>query len=121
MTAENIELLGIPISEPDDTICLKVESALDYISAHTTLKIDKADINTITALPACAKLFIVKFTEIMSVGGGVASESLGGMSQSFDTTDKSTLLYSLLQSLLGEYMVSQLKAIPRVGRYKYGC
>jgi hypothetical protein len=121
MTAEDIKLTGIPIDASDSVTMLMIESAVEYIAANTSLDPDVNDIETIKALPSCAKMFIVKYNEIMSMEGGVTSESLGGMSQSFATTDKDTLLTDLLNTLLGAYMNSQFKAVPAQRRWYHGC
>ncbi len=109
MTAEELRDAGIPIDPEDELAMLKAESAIEYISNNTTLTADITDPATIKALPAQAKLFIVKYSALMEAETGVASESLGGMSQSFDTSNRNGLLFDLAESLLGPYMKSQMK------------
>ncbi len=120
MTAEDLKSCGIIIDGADETTVLTVESALEYVKANTNLEFELTDIASIAALPSCVKLFVVKYNEIMSKDSGVTSESLGGMSQSFETGDKNTLFYNLLCGLCGQYVVSQFKCAPRIGRYVYG-
>ena len=76
---------------------------------HTTLSIDTEDVESIKALPSCAKLFVVKFCEAFKPREGVASQSIEGMSQSFATTDKSTLIWQLANTLLGDHLRSGVR------------
>jgi hypothetical protein len=105
MTASDFVKAGIAI---DDTsvAALYAESALDWLGENTTLTIDKEKLSD---LPAGAKLFIMKYGEIMSADTTVASESLGGMSQSFKSESRYSLLQDLATELIGNYMVSQVK------------
>lgn len=121
MTAEEVKDCGIPIDDVSTSTMLIVESALEYVKANTNLKLDLTDTDSIKALPACVKLFVVKYNELISRETGVTSESIAGMSQSFETSDKNTLLYGLLNSLCGQYMTSQFERVPRIGRYVNGC
>lgn len=122
MTAEEIKDCGIPIDDMSASTMLTVESALEYVKANTNLKFDLTDIDSIKALPSCVKLFVVKYNELISRETGVTSESIAGMSQSFETGDKDTLLYSLLCSLCGQYTnASRFECAPRTGRYINGC
>lgn len=99
------------------TDALMVESAIEYITANTMLTVDVNDAESIKALPASAKLFIQKYSEVMSQDRSVTSESIAGMSQSFDTGSRETLLLDLLKSMLGGYMKSQMRFIPAVKRW----
>lgn len=109
MTAAELKEAGVPIEAEDALTVLKAESAIEYISNNTTLTADITDADTIKALPAQAKLFIVKYCALMNAETGVSSESLGGMSQSFDTSNRDGLLLDLASSLLGPYMKSQMR------------
>lgn len=121
MTAEEIKDCGIPLEMTDAATVLAVESALEYVKANTNLNFDLIDIDSIKTLPSCVKLFVVKYNELIRQETGVTSESIAGMSQSFETGDKNTLLYGLLNSLCGQYMTSQFECVPRIGRYINGC
>lgn len=121
MTAEEIKNCGIFIDDMSDLTILTVESALEYVKSNTNLEFDLTDIDSIKALPSCVKLFVVKYNELISRETGVTSESIADMSQSFETGDKNALLYSLLNSLCGQYVVSQFGCVPRIGRYINGC
>lgn len=99
MTASDFTNAGVPIDDTPTAI-LDAECALYWIKHNTTLTIDKENLSE---LPAGAKMFILKFNEIMNTNTTVSSESLGGMSQSFRTTSKSELIDDLASHLLGDY------------------
>lgn len=120
MTAEDIKNAGIPLINPDDTELLMAQSAIEYIKANTTLEVDADNLESIKALPASAKLFVVKYTELMRAESGISSESLGGMSQSFDTSGRDKQLFTLLNSLLGSYAKSQLRFKAASRRWENG-
>lgn len=72
---------NLPIDTSNAETSIMVETALDWVEEHTTLEIDRE-----AELPSNVKLFVIKFCDLMSQTAGVASESLGGMSQSFSTS-----------------------------------
>jgi hypothetical protein len=109
MNAEELIAAGIPLSGNDAMELLRAEAALDWMAESTTLQFDKADAKSLEALPACAKLFVVKFGETMRLRSGVTSQSIEGMSQSFDSgSSTDDLIMSLAKSLLGKYLKSQV-------------
>lgn len=103
MTTESLQALSIT-GELDETALLYVESALDWLQDNTTLKFDKNSVESLKALPAGAKLFIMQYRQITEADSTVASESINGLSQSFNTSDKSALIYNTAQQLLGKYL-----------------
>ena len=118
MTVDELKELGLPIAATD-TACLYVGSAIDWLIENTTLDIDKDNLqDSIKALPDGAKLFICRYMDVMETGGnGVASESIGGMSQSFTTESKTTLLWQLARGLIGAYLKSQIHSVPNVSKW----
>ena len=72
-------------------------AALEWLQTNTTLDFDPEKEET---LPAGAKLFIEKYADIMSLRPGIASESLGGASQSF-SGNASSLLWQYARDLIG--------------------
>lgn len=114
MTADIFVNAGIPIKD-NATALLYAESALDWLKENTTLEINQSDL---TNLPAGAKLFVTKYGEIMSKNAMVTSESIGPMSQSFNSSDKSGTIYDLAYSLLGQYMKSQVTFTAAQKRWK---
>lgn len=118
MTGAEFAAAGIPVPENDAIAALRAEAALDWMALNTTLKIDKADAESIKALPASAKLFVIKFGETMRLKGGVASQSIEGLSQSFDTNaSNGALIWSLAQSLLQGHLKSQVRVMPAKRRW----
>lgn len=117
MNADILISADIPISDGNAMDVLKAEAALDWMLANTTLSFSKEDAPSIAALPACAKLFVVKYSEAMSLREGVASQSIEGLSMSFNTADKSSVLWQLAESLLGGYLKSQVRVHPAKRRW----
>lgn len=119
MTVEELEALELPVDSSPET-ALYCDSAIDWLIENTILEIDKGNLQeTVKALPSGAKLFICKYFEIMSIGGtGVASESIGGMSQSFTNENKNVLLWQQAKDLIGiKYLKGQVKSIPNVSKW----
>lgn len=122
MTVEELQELGIPLPRYTAVDVLYVESALDWILSNTTLEFNKSNLESIKALPSGAKLFVVKFRELMTLPVGVTGESVDGLSQNFSDTLKKDKLLDLAYELLGEYMKPAISFVPAKERWKYrGC
>lgn len=118
ISAESMTAAGIPIAKNDAIAVLHAEAALDWMMENTTLQIDKADAASIAALPASAKLFVVKFSEAMKRRAGVTSQSIEGMSMSFDASeDASTSIWALAKTLLLGHLKSQVRVFPAKRRW----
>lgn len=117
MNAEHLTAAGIPISGNDPAAVLRAEAALDWIAEYTTLQFNKADAASIEALPACAKLFVQQYSDVIKRRVGVSSQSIEGLSQSFSTTDKGAELWQVANSLLGAYLKSQVRVTPAKRRW----
>ena len=117
MSIEELVSAGIPLKGGDDVTALEAEAALDWMTDNTTLVFDKGNVETISALPSCAKLFVVKFCEDINVKIGVASQSIEGLSMSFRDEDRTALLWQLASSLLGNYLKSQVRVFPARRRW----
>lgn len=118
MKVEDFVSAGIPLAGKDAIAALHAEAALDWMKENTTLQFYKADAASIEALPACAKMFIVKFSETMRIKAGVTSQSIEGLSQSFDASkDTDTLIWAHARSLLQGYMKSQVRVFPAKRRW----
>ena len=117
MDAEKLIAAGIPLPSDDAASVLRAEAAFDWMLEHTTLQFDKADMESIEALPACAKLFVEQYADVIKRRVGVASQSIEGMSQSFSTTDKSSEIMQIANSLLGAYMKSPVRVSPARKRW----
>lgn len=118
MTKEQAELLKLGFSI-DDTTLLVVESALQWVLDNTTLQFDINKDDDLKALPANVRLFVVKYKEAMITDVGVSSESIEGLSHSFNTGDKSNLLWDLANSLLGDCLVSPVSFVSATDSWKY--
>ena len=117
MNAQELIDAGIPLSGTDAMSALHAEAALDWMTDNTTLLFDKADIASIEALPACAKLFVVKFSEVAGMREGVSSQSIEGLSLSFNSTDKSEVVMQLARTYIGAYLRSQVRVYPARRRW----
>lgn len=104
---------GIPLDLNDTETKVMVDSAIEWIKANTTLEIAPDE-----ELPSNAKLFVVKFCDAMSVSAGVASESLGGMSQSFSTGGSGFLLADLAYQLFGAAYKGRNRFVSAKNRWK---
>lgn len=111
MTTQQIELLHLGIAPIDDRVILIVESGLEWVKANTTLDFDLNNDEDLKALPSCVRLFLVKFFDVQMISGGVTSESIEGLSQSFDTTNKADLISQFAQELLLPYLKSRIQFI----------
>jgi hypothetical protein len=117
MTVEELKALSLPI-EANETTALYVGAAIDWLIANTTLEISKETLpESVAALPDGAKLFICRYYEVMETNGNVTSESIGGMSQSFGTSDKTTQLWQLASELIQPHLKSQLRSIGNVSKW----
>lgn len=117
MKAEDLIAAGIPIPGNDAHAVLRAEAAFDWMKENTTLQFDTADEASIAALPACAKLFVEQFSDLIKQPVGVASQSIEGLSMSFDTTDKATVLWQIARNLLSGYLKSQVRVYPAKRRW----
>lgn len=115
--AEMLTAAGIPVSN-DALAVLRVEAAFDWMKQNTTLQFDVNDAETITALPATAKLFVVKYGEAMQRKSGVTSQSIEGLSMSFDASENATsMIWALANTLLSGYLKSQVRVTPARRRW----
>lgn len=88
------------------------QAALEWVKKNTTFDI------AIDPLPASVEMFISKYEEIMNLRPGVASESISGLSQSFNG-DISALLKQYAAELIGEeYVISDVRVVVAEKRWK---
>lgn len=106
---------GLPIDTNNAETAVMVEAALDWVERNTTLVINRE-----SELPSNVKLFVVKFCDLMGQTAGVASESLGGMSQSFSVSAGGTglLLSDLAKQLFGSAYKGRNRFVSAVNRWK---
>lgn len=92
-------------------------AALEFLAQNTTLTVDFEDVSTLEALPFSAKLFISRYDEVVSASSVVASESIEGLSQSFNTGDKSNMIWDLANTLLSGYLKSRITFVQAKRRW----
>lgn len=117
MTANQIELLHLGITPIDDRAMLIIESGLEWVKKNTTLEFDMNKDEDLTALPSSVKLFLVKFFDVQKLSVGVSSQSIEGLSVSFDTSDKSAMIWQFATELLSDYLKSGISFIPSQRRW----
>lgn len=117
MTAQQIDLLHLGIAPIDDRAILIVESGLEWVKNNTTLEFDMNKDEDLTALPSAVKLFLVKFFDVQMMNTGVTSQSIEGLSMSFDTGDKSAMIWQFATELLSPYLKCGISFIPAQRRW----
>ena len=118
MTAQQIELLELDIAPIDNRAILIVGSGLEWLMKNTTLEFDMNKDEDLKALPYCAKLFLVQFFDINDRVGGVSSESIEGLSQSYDTTSKNDLIWQSAEELLSDYLKPRVRFVPAQRKWR---
>lgn len=116
LTPEQLVQAGI-FMEADVQDCLWVESGIGWLKVHTTLPLEQINGDTVMQLPAGAKLFLQQYCDLMQ-RGGVASEQIEGLSQSFTADGLESLLIQLAQNLLPEYFIA-FRFVPKVQQWNY--
>lgn len=114
--AEDIPEIGLPVENPNAYTVLVINSAFYWLKENTILDIDPNSVESLSSLPPVAKLFVLKFLDIMSMGTGVTSESIDSLNHSFES-DKSVLIWQYAQELLAGYLKSQLTVYPAKKRW----
>lgn len=114
LTAKQIASLELGIGTDARTI-ITVNAALEWLDENTTI-----DTSKVERLPACARLFLIKYAEITSMRAGVTSESIEGLSQSFNNKDQSALIWDAAYELLGSYVKSQVRFVQAKPRWSNG-
>ncbi len=117
MTAQQIELLHLGIAPIDDKTIITIEAGLEWVKNNTTLEFDMNKDEDITALPSAVKLFLVKFFDVQMLSVGISSQSIEGLSVSFDTSNKSAMIWQFATELLGPYLKSGISFIPSQRRW----
>lgn len=118
MKKEQVEKLNLGVDPSDAQTTIMVESAMQWINSNTNYAIDYNNDEALSSLNANVKLFIIKYIEIMGMNSMISSESLGGMSQSFNMNNKSDLLWQYAYELFGDSMMSQMSFVPAKSRWR---
>lgn len=112
MTKQELTSLNLGLNLDAKTEIM-LNAGIEWLEENTT--IDTADIEK---FPSGAKLFLIKFCDIQKLHTGVSSESIEGLSLSFDTSNKSDLLWQLADELLGKYLKGQVHFVAATSRWK---
>ena len=124
LTAENIANMGFSAGSIRTEDSLEFTAALEWLNNNTDFEIDTDNPEEdVQALPAGAKLFIVRYIGMVNggalSGSAVSSESIGGMSKSYGSIgDRSRLLQLLAKELLGShYLMGKVSVIQDYSRW----
>ena len=112
MTKTELEKLKLGFTIDAQTEIM-LNAGLEWLANNTTIDTTKA-----SQIPSGAKLFLIKFCDIQKMQTGVASESIEGLSLSFDTSNKSDLLWQLADELLGSYLKGRVRFVAATSRWK---
>ncbi|MBP3629894.1 MAG: hypothetical protein J6J23_00185 [Clostridia bacterium] len=118
MTIEQVESLDLGIMPIDTKTKIVIESGLEWVKENTTLEFDINTGEGLELLSPSVKLFLIKFFDIQMLSVGVSSESIEGLSQSYDTTDKNTLIWQVAEGLLYPYLKSRVRFVSAQKRWK---
>ena len=111
MKKEQIELLQLGIAPIDERAILIVGGGLEWLKKNTTLDFEIDNDEDLKALPYSARLFLVSYFDICTTPIAVASESIGGMSQSFKADSRNTLIWQAAEEFLSDYLIRGIKFI----------
>lgn len=114
ITSDMVKKLKLGIEPITDKTCILVESALLWVLKNTkiTFKIDDPE-----KIPANVRLFVTKYVDIMGLRPGIASESIGSFSQSFNT-DTSGLIYDIANDIFGDSMKTAVSFVSAGDRWR---
>ena len=118
LTSEQVQSLKLGITPINERTVLIVESGLEWVKANTTLEFDLNNEEDIKALPSCVRLFLMKFFEVNKHRAGVSSESISGLSQSFNSGDLSASIWQFAEELLSPYLKSRVTFIAASSRWE---
>ena len=117
ITKETIELLGLGISPIDEKTVLMVGGGLEWVKDNTTFEFDMNNDEDLKTLPYSVRLFLVKFCEINKQRLGVSSESISGLSQSFDNSEMDKKVWQAAVELFSNRLKSRISFIPAQRRW----
>lgn len=100
ITQEQFKELGVEVD------VLAGNAAIEWIADNTTI-----DTTDITTLSASARLFIKKYCELDQKPIGIASESIEGLSQSFQQDSGEEAIWDLAQKYIGQHLKSRVSFI----------
>ena len=110
LTEENLTIMGFTANSVSVDDMLYFFSAIDWLRDNTDFSFgEDVSVEDISNLPHSAKLFIIKFISMLKSGAlsgsNVTSESIGGMSKSYDSSiNASASLWQIAKELLGKHL-----------------
>lgn len=113
MTQEELTKLNLGFTTIDTSTEIMLNAGIEWLENNTTIDTTNAE-----KFPSGAKLFLIKFCDIQKMQTGVASESIEGLSLSFDTSNKSDLLWQIAEELLGNYIKGRVRFVAASSRWK---
>ena len=111
----NEQAARLNLNPTNDAAIALAENALAWIHSNTKITVDLNNVQ------ANIRLFVAKYIEVMgALPVGVASESAGGLSQSFTTQSKTDLLIDLANAIFGEdnVTIGKVKFVPAKRRWR---
>ena len=111
LTEENLITMGFTANSVSVDDVLYFFSAIDWLRDNTDFSFgEDVSVEDISNLPHSAKLFIIKFISMLKSGAlsgsNVTSESIGGMSKSYDSSiNASANLWQIAKELLGKHLI----------------
>lgn len=96
---------------------LYLEAGLEWLEEHTTIDLEEYTVETIKALPSKAKLFLLEFSDIMQRETGIVSESIAGMSQTYEEQGKDAMIWNVAKTLLKGQLKSTITVLPARKRW----
>lgn len=112
MTKQELTSLNLGLNLDTKTEIM-LNAGIEWLQENTTI-----DTANTEKFPSGAKLFLIKFCDIQKMQTGVASESIEGLSLSFDTSNKSDLIWQLAEELLGKYLKGRVRFVAASSRWK---
>lgn len=96
---------------------LYLDAGLEWLEEHTNIQLEEHTVETIKAMPSKAKLFLLEFSQIMQRETGVVSESIAGMSQTYEEKGKDALIWNVAKTLLKGQLKSTVTVLPARKRW----
>ena len=125
LTEENLTIMGFTANSVSVDDMLYFFSTIDWLRDNTDFSFgEDVSVEDISNLPHSAKLFIIKFISMLKSGAlsgsNVTSESIAGMSKSYDSSiNASASLWQIAKELLGKHLIKgKAKSFGSYSRWK---
>lgn len=118
LTNKQVESLKLGITPIDDKTTRIVGSAIEWIKRNTDFEFDLNNEDDVKALPDSVGLFIIKFFDVNKKRAGVSSQSIEGLSQSFDTKDINDQIWQFAEELFGDHLKGRVTFIAASNKWQ---